>query len=145
MGKKSYSDSDVQTYIRNLRKSGAVINTAICIAVAEGIVHAYDKQLLSCNGGPISLKKSWAQSILHRLNMVKRRGSCTAKVKFTDEKFSEIKDEFLQRVETAVKKYNIPPEIIYNWDHTGINYVPVSSWTMEVEGTQRVPIIGLDD
>ena len=52
---------------------------------------------------------------------------------------------FLQRVETAVKKYNIPPEIIYNWDHTGINYVPVSSWTMEVEGTQRVTIIGLDD
>ena len=47
----------MQTYIRTLRKSGAVINTAICIAVAEGIVHAYDKQFLSCNGGPISLKK----------------------------------------------------------------------------------------
>lgn len=98
----------MQTYIRNLRKSGAVINTAICIAVAEGIVHAYDKQLLSCNGGPIALKKSWAQSILHRLNMVKRRGSCTAKVKFTDEKFSEIKDEFLQRIETAVKNITFP-------------------------------------
>ena len=24
--------------------------------MAEGIVHANDKQLLSCNGGPISLK-----------------------------------------------------------------------------------------
>ena len=36
--------------------------------------------------------------------MVKRWGSCKAKVKFTDEKFSEIKDEFLRKVETAVKK-----------------------------------------
>jgi hypothetical protein len=97
-------DSDVQTYIRTLRKSGAVINTAICIAVAEGIVNAHDKQLLTCNGGPITLKKSWAQSLLHRMNMVKRRGSCTAKVQFTDEKFSGIKDEFLQRVESVVKK-----------------------------------------
>lgn len=45
-----------------------------------------------------------------------------------------------------VKKHDIPPQLIYNSrDHTGINYVPVSSWTMEVEGTQRVPIIGLDD
>ena len=138
-------DSDVQTYIRTLRKSGAVINTAICIAVAEGIVNAHDKQLLTCNGGPITLKKSWAQSVLHRMNMVKRRGSCTAKVQFTDEKFSGIKDEFLQRVESVVKKFDIPCELIYNWDHTGINYVPVSSWTMEVESTQRVPIVGLDD
>ena len=97
--------------------------------------------LLSCNVGPISLKKNWAQSI----NMVKRRGSCKANIQFTDEKFSEIKDEFLQRFETAVKKYDITPELIYNWDHSGINYVPISSWTMEVEGTQRVPIIGLDD
>ncbi|XP_061195962.1 uncharacterized protein LOC133204236 [Saccostrea echinata] len=60
-------------------------------------------------------------------------------------KINKIKDEFLQRINSVVKKHDIPPELIYNWDHTGINYVPVSSWTMEVEGTQRVPIIGLDD
>ena len=39
----------------------------------------------------------------------------------------------------------IPPQLIINWDHTGINYVPVSSWTMETAGTKCVEIIGKDD
>ena len=39
----------------------------------------------------------------------------------------------------------IPPQLIINWDHIGINYVPVSSWTMEMVRTKRVEIIGKDD
>ena len=39
----------------------------------------------------------------------------------------------------------IPPDLIINWDHTGINYVPVSKWTMEKEGTERIEITGIDD
>lgn len=44
-----------------------------------------------------------------------------------------------------MSEFDIPPELIYNWDHTGINYVPVSNWTMEIEGSKKVPIVGLDD
>lgn len=40
---------------------------------------------------------------------------------------------------------DIPNQLIINWDHTGINYVPVSSWTMEKEGTKRVEIMGIND
>ena len=39
----------------------------------------------------------------------------------------------------------ILPELIINFDQTGINYVPVSSWTMEEAGKKRVEIIGKDD
>ena len=39
----------------------------------------------------------------------------------------------------------IPPQLIINWNHTGIYYVPVSSWTMEMVGTKCVEIIGKDD
>ena len=39
----------------------------------------------------------------------------------------------------------IPCELIINWDQTGINYVPVSSWTMAKEGSKRVEIAGIDD
>jgi len=45
------------------------------------------------------------------------------------------------------KKYHmdeIPHQLIINWDHTGINYVPVSSWTMETPGMKQVEI-GKDD
>ena len=79
------------------------------------------------------------------MNFVKPRGNCTAKIHISDEKFDELKSDFLNKIDKAVSKFDIPPEVIYNWDHTGINYVPVSNWTMEVEGSKKVPIVGLDD
>ena len=39
----------------------------------------------------------------------------------------------------------IPPALIVNWDHTGLKYVPVSSWMMAKEGSKRVKISGIDD
>ena len=39
----------------------------------------------------------------------------------------------------------IPPDLIINFDQTGINYVLVSSWTMEKKGSKCVEIIGKDD
>ena len=32
-----------------------------------------------------------------------------------------------------------------DWDHTGIQHVPVSSWTMAAEGSKRVKIAGIID
>ncbi|KAJ8303802.1 hypothetical protein KUTeg_018725 [Tegillarca granosa] len=97
------------------------------------------------NGGHITLTKSWAYSLLQRMDYVKRRGSCTAKTEISDEKFDELKFEFHDRVKKIVNEHNIPPDLIYNWDHTGLNYLPVSNWTMEVEGSKKIPIVGLDD
>ena len=39
----------------------------------------------------------------------------------------------------------VPPAMVLNWDHTAVNYVPVSSWTMEKEGAKRVEIVSKDD
>ena len=39
----------------------------------------------------------------------------------------------------------IPDSLIINWDQTGINYVPVSQWTMAKEGSKRVEVVGLND
>ena len=32
-----------------------------------------------------------------------------------------------------------------NWDHTVVNYIPVSSWTMEEQGSKRVKIAGMNN
>ncbi len=40
---------------------------------------------------------------------------------------------------------DIPPELIFNWDQTGISLVPGSSWTMELKGSKRVEIAGSGD
>ena len=50
-------DKQVQAYITNLRSGHAVVNTAIVLALAEGIVKGSDPSLLVCNGGSVDLTK----------------------------------------------------------------------------------------
>ena len=45
-------------YVKNLRKSEAVINSAFVMAVAEGIIRSHDNNLLASNGGHIAISKS---------------------------------------------------------------------------------------
>ena len=45
---------------------------------------------------------------------------------------------FLSDVKSVIEMDEIPPTMVINWDHTAINYVPVSSWTMEKEGSKKV-------
>ena len=39
----------------------------------------------------------------------------------------------------------IPSEMMINFDHAGLHYVPVSNWTMAKEGAKRVEIAGVKD
>ena len=39
----------------------------------------------------------------------------------------------------------IPYDLIFNWDQTGLNIVPGSVWTLDRKGTKRVEIAGIDD
>ena len=89
------------------------------------------------------LTKNWAKSILHRMGFVKRRGNTKAKVAV--EHFEALKSQFLFDIKATVEMQEIPPELVINWDQTGIKIVPVSSWTMEKRGAKRVEIAGVDD
>ena len=48
-------------------------------------------------------------------------------------------------VKNVAQMDEISEDMIVNWDQTGVNYVPVSSWTMEEEGSKRIEMIGKDD
>ena len=58
-------DKQVQAYLTSFRESGAVVNTAITMACAEGIVRSSDSNLLAINGGHILITKDWAKNMLH--------------------------------------------------------------------------------
>ena len=58
------SDKQVRTYITTLSNNGAVVNTAIAISCAEGIVKNKDSNLLVPNVGHISLTKYWGKNLL---------------------------------------------------------------------------------
>ena len=46
-------------------------------------------------------------------------------------RFEELKEQCLLDIKAAVEIINVPIDLIMNWDHTGVNIVPGSKWTIE--------------
>lgn len=115
-------DEEVKHYLKAVREGG-VVTTAITMAAATAIVRKSDRNLLSENGGLVSITVNWAKSLLYRMGFVKRRGSTT--IKLTVNNFDRVKEQFLFDIQTAVEMEDIPPQLVFNWDHTGISIVPV--------------------
>ena len=132
-------DKHVQECITYKRSTGTTVNTAVVIACAEGILMHEDAALLT----RVNLSKGWAQYLLHRMGYVKRKA--TSKAKVSVENFAEIKADFLLDIKQVIVMDEIPAELVINFDQTALNIVPVSDWTMEVEGSKRVEVAGKDD
>ena len=58
------------------------------------------------------------------------------KITFND--FDSIKEQFIFDMEME----DIPPELVFNWDQTGISIVPGSSWTMVLKGAKESRLQG---
>ena len=86
-------DTSVQNYINAMRKVGGVVNTAIVMAAANGIVAAKDPALLAQHGGYIEISKGWVKSLFHWMGYVKRKNSNAGKI--TVAHFQEVQEEFL--------------------------------------------------
>ena len=131
-------DKHVQEYITYMRSTGTTVNTAVVIACAEGILMHEDAALLT----RVNLSKGWAQYLLQRMGYVKRKA--TSKAKVSVENFAEIKEDFLLEIKHIIVMDEIPVQLVINFDQTGLNIVPVSEWTMELEGSKRVEVAGKD-
>ena len=136
-------DTNVQEYIRKLRRAGGIVNRAIVIAAATGIVQHNNPAMLRAQGGSIELGKKWADSILLRMGLVKRKVTKSAKKVPPD--FADIKQAFLQRVTENVRENKVPPELVINWEQTGTKFVPTNQWTLAEQGAKQVDVTGLDD
>ena len=109
------------------------INSAIAIAAAKGLLLMLDKAILSEYGGPVTLSRAWAMSLLHHMGFVKRRGTTKAS-KTTVSDFDKTKADFLAEVTLTVEMEKIPAQLIFNWYQAGVHLVRSSSWTMEHHG-----------
>ena len=136
-------DARVQLYIKEMRRNGVVINTSVLMAAAEGIVTHHDANLLAKNGGSIVISKNWTRALLTKMNFVKQRGNTKAKVSVPE--FEQLKAQFTYDVKSIIEIEEIPDSLVINWDHTAVNYIPVSSWTMEEECSKRVERAGMND
>uniref|UniRef100_A0A1X7V892 DDE-1 domain-containing protein n=1 Tax=Amphimedon queenslandica TaxID=400682 RepID=A0A1X7V892_AMPQE len=91
----------------------------------------------------MGLTKAWAKYFLSRINFVKRKETMKAQILPSD--FQSFRLQVVQDVKGGVTMEDIPSQLIINWDQTGLNYVPMSEWTMEKRGTKRVPITGISN
>ena len=133
--------NSLKLYLADLRKFGGIVNSAIVLAAATGIAQRSDPALPI--DGSLSLTKSWAKHFLKKNNFVKRKATTKAKVYVPN--FVSLQAQFLQDIKVVVQLEDIPFPLIVNWDQTGINYVPVSQWTMEQRGSKMVEVAGIND
>ena len=136
-------DKQVQSYVRATRDGKGAVTTTVVLAAGEAILNHGNKKLSHDNGGPIKLTRHWAKSVLDRMNYVKRKASTSAKI--DPSHFDELKEQYLLDIKVVVEMMKVPNEFVFNWDHTGINIVPGSQWTMEPKGPKRVELAGLND
>ena len=91
-------DKSIQT--ESLRKAGGVVNTAIVVSAAYGIISVREPSLLREHGGHLELTKSWAKSLLKCMGYVKRKGSNAGKVAVA--RFEELKEEYLADIKAVM-------------------------------------------
>ena len=127
-------DNIVQAYMKGIRDADGFVSSKVVVAGAKGILLSCNQSLLSDYWGPVSLTQSWVSPRLKRMNFVQRKGT-TAKSKHLAEQVDRLKADFLEEVKSIVTMEEVPAELVMNWDQTGINLVPSSSWTLERRGS----------
>ena len=103
-------DRQLQEYIKSLREAKAVINTAIVVSAAEGIIKSYNGGLLESNGGHIKCTKHWAKHFLTRLGYVKQKATTKASISNID--FEAQFEQFLFYIQTIIEMEDIPNELV---------------------------------
>lgn len=137
------ADDKVQTFIKTIRANGGPVSTRLVLATATGLFRKANPPVLSEFGGSVKLEKTWARSVLQRMNFTKRKGTKATKSLPTD--LHTIKEKYQRRISRRVRKYKIPPELIINWDQTSVEVIPTGNWTMNHKGDKQVEIKGIDD
>ena len=99
-----------------------------------------ERTRLAEQGGPATLTIPWAKSLLKRMNFTKRRVSTKSTSPTQD--LEEAKKTFLVEILETVEFNDIPQELIFNWDQTGINLVPTALWTMDRRGKKELRLQG---
>ena len=88
--------------------------------------------------------RSWVQSLYRRMGYT-RRASTTSQPPVPQGLYSECRRDYLQDIDSKIKKDGIPPELVLKSDQTPSSYVSVGKSTMAQKGSTAIPIKGVTD
>ena len=115
-------DTQVQQFVKALQQSGTVVTPQVVIAAAEGIISANNKELLASNGGNISLKKTWAVSLMKRVGLRKSKAAIKDAANMSTS--SEDDMSCITQILSAISTHNIPLELVIGWEQFDLPLLP---------------------
>ena len=132
--------------IKALHLKGAPISYIVINAIAKGITVANDRTMLVEHGGHLQFTDNWARNVLNEVQrsekkMVKQM-AMTSKIPVAPGLPKEEQLTFQQKIQALIKWYDIPKELVLNFDQTPLSYITVGSNTLEFEGAKSVPVKG---
>ena len=131
-------DQKVQLYIKQVSNRGGVISRSIAISVAKVLLERDE------SFGKIKITETLAKSLLKRMGYV-RRAKTSSTVDIPDGARKEIEYQYLYDIVSAVEKWNIPPDLVVNFDQTPSKLVPVGCSTLAKRNSTNVTIAGSSD
>ena len=91
----TYRDFKLSNYTMYSVCKQTAYRARVDVRISTGIVEYNNPALLCAHGGPIELGKKWADSILGRMDLVKRKATKAARKLPVD--FADVKLAYLQR------------------------------------------------
>ena len=98
------------------------------------------------HGGHLQFTDNWARNFLSKVQrsekkLVKRMPT-TSKIPVAPGLLKEEQLTFQWKIQALIKCYDIPKELVLNFDQTPLSYVTVGNNTLEFEGAKSVPVKG---
>ena len=135
----------IQT-IKALRLKGAPISYNVINAIAKGIVVTNDRTMLVEHGGHLQFTDNWARNVLNEVQRSEKKMvkwmATTSKIPVAPGLLKEEQLTFQRKFQALIKWYDIPKELILNFDQTPLSYITVRNNTLEFEGAKSVPVKG---
>lgn len=135
-------DEKMLKFLKAIRSKGGVVNIHVVRAATDALIASNPSS--STHLQNFSKPRSWVQSLYRRMGYT-RRASTTSQPPVPQGLYSECRRDYLQDIDSKIKKYGIPPELVLNSDQTPSSYVSVDKSTMARKESTAVPIKGVTD
>ena len=133
------------TLVEALRLKGAPVTASVINSIAKGVVIANDHSILIEYGGYLSLNSEWGKNVLYRMEKegkkMTRRCATTSKLPVAPGIIIEVKLDFQRKIKAVQSKYDIPDDLIINFDQTPLSYICSPNHTLHQRGAKSVPLI----
>jgi hypothetical protein len=131
------------SFLNAIRDGGGNITGAIVIATAVGVLQSLRPEDLKENGGHIEFSESYPYKMLDRVEWTWRMR--TTGHRHLPEDVDEKKRRLDRAIVRLILEYNVPLELLINYDETGNLLVPLINHTFAPKGVQKVVIQGSEE